>query len=227
MKVLERGPCCRTQALGMVCPPGLSWHWFRICPLDYMLSSLRSSREGRAFRAGLCGLVPSVPSPDFILLCSLRVPVGGAGPPRNNVVGGSPLAKGMAATIHPGGGSLSSPATATRPTPPLTTPQAQAQHQAASPAMGSCLRHSTQPAASQARSTIPTGTHQTPGDLTLLKNLTRECLRDTKCEKHFGPGLKQSMVGQIVFAYQNHKLLLISGKFIDLSYYPILAAEMD
>ncbi|XP_070091081.1 E3 ubiquitin-protein ligase SH3RF3 isoform X3 [Equus przewalskii] len=107
--------------------------------------------KGTSLRTGLSGVFPG----NYVTPVS-RVPVGGAGPPRNNVVGGSPLAKGMAATIHPGGGSLSSPATATRPTPPLTTPQAQAQHQAASPAMGSCLRHSTQPAASQARSTIPT-----------------------------------------------------------------------
>nr|XP_045741271.1 E3 ubiquitin-protein ligase SH3RF3 isoform X2 [Mirounga angustirostris] len=82
-------------------------------------------------------------------------PIGGAGPPRNNVVGGSPLAKGMATTIHPGGGSLSSPATATRPALPLTIPQAQ--HQAASPPMSSCLRHTAQPATSQARGTVPTG----------------------------------------------------------------------
>nr|XP_045375661.1 E3 ubiquitin-protein ligase SH3RF3 [Camelus bactrianus] len=82
-------------------------------------------------------------------LCFLRVPIGGPGLPRNNVVGGSPLAKGMATTLHPCGGSLSSPATV----------QHQVQHQEASPPMGSCLRHSAQPAASQARSAAPTAAH--------------------------------------------------------------------
>ncbi|XP_014647077.1 PREDICTED: SH3 domain-containing RING finger protein 3 [Ceratotherium simum simum] len=110
--------------------------------------------KGASLRTGLSGVFPG----NYVTPVS-RVPVGGAGPPRNNVVGGSPLAKGMATTIHPGGGSLSSPATATRPAFPLTTPQAQAQHQAPSPPMGSCLRHSAQPAASQARSTILTAAH--------------------------------------------------------------------
>ncbi|XP_054100661.1 E3 ubiquitin-protein ligase SH3RF3 isoform X2 [Callithrix jacchus] len=87
------------------------------------------------------------------------VPAGGAGPSRNNVVGGSPLAKGITTTMHPGSGSLSSLATATRPALPITTPQAHAQHPTASPPTGSCLRHSAQPAASQARSTISTAAH--------------------------------------------------------------------
>ncbi|XP_032981252.1 E3 ubiquitin-protein ligase SH3RF3 isoform X2 [Rhinolophus ferrumequinum] len=108
--------------------------------------------KGTSLRTGLSGVFPG----NYVTPAS-RAPLGGAGPPRNNVVGGSPLAKGMATTIHPGGGSLSSPATATRPALPLTTPQAQAQ--AASPPMGSCLRHSAQPVASQARSTVPTAAH--------------------------------------------------------------------
>ncbi|KAM9584823.1 E3 ubiquitin-protein ligase SH3RF3 [Trichechus inunguis] len=110
--------------------------------------------KGTSLRTGVSGVFPG----NYVTPVS-RVPVGGAGPPRNNVVGGSPLAKGMTTTIHPGGGSLSSPATATRPALTLTTPQAHAQHQASSPAVGSCLRHSAQPAASQARSTIPTAAH--------------------------------------------------------------------
>ncbi|XP_075419480.1 E3 ubiquitin-protein ligase SH3RF3 isoform X2 [Tenrec ecaudatus] len=110
--------------------------------------------KGTSLRTGVSGVFPG----NYVTPVS-RVPVGGAGPPRNNVLGGSPLAKGMTTTIHPGGGSLSSPATATRPALPLTTPQAHAQHQAASPPMGSCLRHSAQPVASQARSTIPTAAH--------------------------------------------------------------------
>ncbi|XP_048971328.1 E3 ubiquitin-protein ligase SH3RF3 isoform X5 [Canis lupus dingo] len=105
--------------------------------------------KGTSLRTGLSGVFPG----NYVTPVS-RAPVGGAGPPRNNVVGGSPLAKGMATTIHPGGGSLSSPATATRPALPLTTPQAQ--HQAASPPTGSCLRHTAQPATSQARGTVPT-----------------------------------------------------------------------
>ncbi|XP_004398462.1 PREDICTED: SH3 domain-containing RING finger protein 3 [Odobenus rosmarus divergens] len=108
--------------------------------------------KGTSLRTGLSGVFPG----NYVTPVS-RAPVGGAGPPRNNVVGGSPLAKGMATTIHPGGGSLSSPATATRPALPLTTPQAQ--HQAASPPMGSCLRHTAQPATSQARGTVPTAAH--------------------------------------------------------------------
>ncbi|KAM6178701.1 E3 ubiquitin-protein ligase SH3RF3 [Rhynchocyon petersi] len=110
--------------------------------------------KGTSLRTGVSGVFPG----NYVTPVS-RVPVGGAGPTRNNVVGGSPLAKGMTTTIHPGGGSLSSPVTATRPALPLTTPQAHAQHQAASPPMGTCLRHSPQPAASQARSTIPTAAH--------------------------------------------------------------------
>lgn len=107
--------------------------------------------KGASLRTGLSGVFPG----NYVTPVS-RVPVGAAGPPRNNGVGGSPLAKGMATTMHPGGGSLSSPATATRPALPLTTPQAHAQHLAASPPAGSCLRHMAQPTASQARSTIPT-----------------------------------------------------------------------
>ncbi|XP_037663739.1 E3 ubiquitin-protein ligase SH3RF3 isoform X3 [Choloepus didactylus] len=110
--------------------------------------------KGTSLRTGVSGVFPG----NYVTPVS-RVPIGGTGPSRNNVVGGSPLAKGMTTTIQPGGGSLSSPATATRPALPLTTPQAHTQHQAASTPMGSCLRHSAQPAASQARGTVPTATH--------------------------------------------------------------------
>ncbi|XP_060025463.1 E3 ubiquitin-protein ligase SH3RF3 isoform X3 [Lagenorhynchus albirostris] len=110
--------------------------------------------KGTALRTGLSGVFPG----NYVTPVS-RVPVGGAGPPRNNAVGGSPLAKGMATTLHPGGGSLSSPATALRPALPLTMAQAPAQHQAVSPALSSCLRHSVQPAASQARSAGPPAAH--------------------------------------------------------------------
>uniref|UniRef100_A0A8C9DTZ8 RING-type E3 ubiquitin transferase n=1 Tax=Prolemur simus TaxID=1328070 RepID=A0A8C9DTZ8_PROSS len=109
--------------------------------------------KGASLRTGVSGVFPG----NYVTPVS-RVPVGGAGPPRNNVVGGSPLAKGITTTMHPGGGSLSSPATATRPALPITTPPAHAQHPA-SPPTGSCLRHMAQPAASQARSTIPTAAH--------------------------------------------------------------------
>ncbi|MBZ3886928.1 SH3 domain-containing RING finger protein 3 [Sciurus carolinensis] len=106
--------------------------------------------KGASLRTGVSGVFPG----NYVTPVS-RVPGGGAGPPRNNVLGGSPLAKGMTTTMHPGGGSLSSPATATRPAVPLTTPQ----HLAASPPAGSCLRHAAQPAASQARGTVPTAAH--------------------------------------------------------------------
>lgn len=96
---------------------------------------------------------------DFLLFFfSTRVPGGGAGLPWNNVLGGSPLAKGMATIMHPGGGSLSSPATATRSALPLTTLQDHMQHPATPLPTGSCLRHAAQPTASQAGdTTIPTG----------------------------------------------------------------------
>lgn len=51
--------------------------------------------------------------------------------------------------------------------------QAPAQHQAVSPALSSCLRHSVQPAASQARSAGPPGMWQAPTGLILLENLRR------------------------------------------------------
>uniref|UniRef100_A0A8D1GAG7 RING-type E3 ubiquitin transferase n=1 Tax=Sus scrofa TaxID=9823 RepID=A0A8D1GAG7_PIG len=110
--------------------------------------------KGTALRTGLSGVFPG----NYVTPVS-RVPGGGAGSVRNSVLGGSPLAKGMATTLHLGGGSLSSPATALRPALPLSTGQAQAQHQAASPPMGSCLRHSAQPTASQARNAVPTAAH--------------------------------------------------------------------
>ncbi|XP_015446742.1 SH3 domain-containing RING finger protein 3 isoform X4 [Pteropus alecto] len=99
--------------------------------------------KGTSLRTGLSGVFPG----NYVTPASRA--------PWNNMVGGSPLAKGMATTIHPGGGSLSSPSTATRPALPLNSPQAQA----ASPLMGSCLRHSAKPVASQARSTVPTAAH--------------------------------------------------------------------
>ena len=131
--------------------------------------------------------VPSLDS--FCLFC--RVPGGGAGSVRNSVLGGSPLAKGMATTLHLGGGSLSSPATALRPALPLSTGQAQAQHQAASPPMGSCLRHSAQPTASQARNAVPTGTWWDPPGLALLGNWRRG-ISGTQ-----SPGLQQSTEGSL------------------------------
>ncbi|XP_032118931.1 E3 ubiquitin-protein ligase SH3RF3 [Sapajus apella] len=110
--------------------------------------------KGASLRTGVSGVFPG----NYVTPVS-RVPAGGAGPSRNNVVGGSPLAKGITTTMHPGSGSLSSLATATRPALPITTPQAHAQHPTASPPTGSCLRHSAQPVASQARSTISTAAH--------------------------------------------------------------------
>ncbi|XP_027628695.1 E3 ubiquitin-protein ligase SH3RF3 [Tupaia chinensis] len=110
--------------------------------------------KGASLRTGVSGVFPG----NYVTPVS-RAPVGGAGPSRSNAVGGSPLAKGMATTMHPGGGSLSSPATATRPALPITTPQAHAQHPTASPPAGSCLRHPAQPAASQARSSTPAAAH--------------------------------------------------------------------
>ncbi|KAI5938872.1 E3 ubiquitin-protein ligase SH3RF3 [Manis javanica] len=108
--------------------------------------------KGASLRTGLSGVFPG----NYVTPVS-RVPAGGPKLPRNNVAAGSPLAKGIATTIHPGGGSLSSPAPATRPAFPLST--AQSPHQAASPAMGTCLRHSAQPAAGQAHSAVPTAAH--------------------------------------------------------------------
>ncbi|XP_029426508.1 E3 ubiquitin-protein ligase SH3RF3 isoform X2 [Nannospalax galili] len=110
--------------------------------------------KGASLRTGVSGVFPG----NYVTPVS-RVPGGGAGSPWNNVLGGSPLAKGMATTMHPGGGSLSSPATATRPVLPLTTPQAHTQLPAASLPTGSCLRHTAQTTASQAHGTIPTATH--------------------------------------------------------------------
>ncbi|XP_048208462.1 E3 ubiquitin-protein ligase SH3RF3 isoform X2 [Perognathus longimembris pacificus] len=110
--------------------------------------------KGASLRTGVSGVFPG----NYVTPVS-RVPGGGAGPSRNNVLGGSPLAKGMTTTMQPGGGSLSSPATTTRPALPLTTPQAHSQHLAASPPIGSCLRHAAQPTASQTRSTIPAAPH--------------------------------------------------------------------
>nr|XP_004651866.2 E3 ubiquitin-protein ligase SH3RF3 isoform X1 [Jaculus jaculus] len=110
--------------------------------------------KGASLRTGVSGVFPG----NYVTPVS-RVPGGGTGSPRNNVLGGSPLAKGMATTMHPGGGSLSSPATVNRPVLPLTTPQSHMQHPAASLPTGSCLRHTAQPTASQARGTIPTAAH--------------------------------------------------------------------
>lgn len=110
-----------------------------------------------------CNVVLSSSPIRIVLLYFLRVPIGGGPPPRNNTIGGSPLAKGMTTTIHPGGGSLSSPATATRSNLPFTATPTQVQPQAASPPMNTCLRHSAQLASSQARNTIPTGMYQLLG----------------------------------------------------------------
>uniref|UniRef100_A0A8C2VZV0 RING-type E3 ubiquitin transferase n=1 Tax=Chinchilla lanigera TaxID=34839 RepID=A0A8C2VZV0_CHILA len=90
--------------------------------------------KGASLRTGLSGVFPG----NYVTPVS-RAPGGAAGPPRNSVLGGSPLAKGMATTMHPGGGSLS------RPALPLSTPQAQALNPAGSPPMGSCPRHTAQP----------------------------------------------------------------------------------
>ncbi|KAM5322292.1 LOW QUALITY PROTEIN: E3 ubiquitin-protein ligase SH3RF3 [Glossophaga mutica] len=108
--------------------------------------------KGTSLRSGLSGVFPG----NYVMPAS-RAPLEGPGPPWSNMVGGSPLAKGIATTIHPGGGSLSSPARALRPVLPLST--AQVQHQAASPPVGSCLWHSAQPVESQARDTTPTAAH--------------------------------------------------------------------
>ncbi|XP_055970547.1 E3 ubiquitin-protein ligase SH3RF3 [Sorex fumeus] len=105
--------------------------------------------KGTSLSTGLSGVFPG----NYVTPVS-RVPIGGGPPPRNNSVGGSPLAKGMATTIHPGGGSLSSPASASRSSLALSAPTAQAQQHPASLPLGTCLRHSAQLAASQARSTI-------------------------------------------------------------------------
>lgn len=111
--------------------------------------------KGASLKTGVSGVFPG----NYVTPVS-RVPGGGAGLPWNNVLGGSPLAKGMATIMHPGGGSLSSPATAARSALPLTTLQDHMQHPATSLPTGSCLRHSAQPTASQAGdTTIPTATH--------------------------------------------------------------------
>ncbi|XP_021507463.1 E3 ubiquitin-protein ligase SH3RF3 isoform X1 [Meriones unguiculatus] len=111
--------------------------------------------KGASLKTGVSGVFPG----NYVTPVS-RIPGGGAGSPWNNVLGGSPLAKGMATIMHPGGGSLSSPATAARPVLPPTTPQDHMQHPATSLPTGSCLRHTAQPTASQGGgTTIPTATH--------------------------------------------------------------------
>ncbi|XP_074155733.1 E3 ubiquitin-protein ligase SH3RF3 isoform X3 [Sminthopsis crassicaudata] len=110
--------------------------------------------KGTSLRTGVSGVFPG----NYVTPVS-RVPVGGAGQPRNNLPGGSPLAKGTAGAALPGGGSLTSPATTVRPIVPLTAPQTHPQHQAASPPMSNCLRHSAQQAASQARSAMQIAAH--------------------------------------------------------------------
>ncbi|XP_043853933.1 E3 ubiquitin-protein ligase SH3RF3 isoform X3 [Dromiciops gliroides] len=110
--------------------------------------------KGTSLRTGISGVFPG----NYVTPVS-RVPIGGAGQPRNNIPGGSPLAKGMAGTALPGGGSLTNPATTVRPIVPLTAPPTHTQHQAASPPMSNCLRHSTQQAASQARSAMQIAAH--------------------------------------------------------------------
>ncbi|XP_054447985.1 E3 ubiquitin-protein ligase SH3RF3 [Pteronotus mesoamericanus] len=108
--------------------------------------------KGTSLRSGLSGVFPG----NYVTPAS-RAPLGGAGPPWDNAVGGSPLVKGIAAATHPGGGSLSSPASALRLAFPLSTTQAQ--HQAASPSVGSCLWHSAQPVESQTQNTVPAAAH--------------------------------------------------------------------
>ncbi|XP_074048244.1 E3 ubiquitin-protein ligase SH3RF3 isoform X2 [Macrotis lagotis] len=110
--------------------------------------------KGTSLRTGISGVFPG----NYVTPVS-RVPIGGAGQPRNNIPGGSPLAKGMAGAALPGGGSISNPATTVRPIVPLTAPQTHPQHQAASPPMSNCLRHSTKQAANQARSALQIAAH--------------------------------------------------------------------
>lgn len=128
--------------------PWTTWH--------LPLGACRSSELGLSWQHDLI-----LPEPTYwldFLVFSPRVPGGAAGSPWNNALGGSPLAKGMATIMHPGGGSLSSPATATRSAVPLTILQDHTQHSASSLPTGSCLRHMAQPTASQAGvTTIPTG----------------------------------------------------------------------
>ncbi|XP_066232992.1 E3 ubiquitin-protein ligase SH3RF3 isoform X3 [Saccopteryx leptura] len=102
--------------------------------------------KGTSLRSGLSGVFPG-----NYVTSAFRAPLGGAGPPHNDVVRGSPLAKGMATTTHPGAGTLRSPAT--------TVITAQAQPQATFPLKGTCLWHSAPPVASQAQSTVPTAAH--------------------------------------------------------------------
>ncbi|EHB18806.1 SH3 domain-containing RING finger protein 3 [Heterocephalus glaber] len=104
--------------------------------------------KGASMRTGLSGVFPG----NYVTPIS-RAPGGAAGPPRNSALGGSPLAKGMATTMHPGGGSLS------RPALPLTTPQAQAPHPAGSPPTGSCPHHTAQPATGQTRGALSAAAH--------------------------------------------------------------------
>ncbi|KAB0358029.1 hypothetical protein FD754_002185 [Muntiacus muntjak] len=144
--------------------------------------------KGTALRTGLSGVFPG----NYVTPVS-RIPVGGAGPPRNNAVGGSPLAKGMATTMHPGGGSLSSPATALRPALPLTTAQVPVQHQAASPPLGSCLRHTVQPAASQARSAGPPAAH--PAQIQGRPTATVSPLRSQNSPSRLPAGLRPPALG--------------------------------
>ncbi|XP_063085781.1 E3 ubiquitin-protein ligase SH3RF3 isoform X2 [Cavia porcellus] len=103
--------------------------------------------KGASLRTGLSGVFPG----NYVTPVS-RAP-GAAAPPRNSVLGGSPLAKGMATTMHPGGGSLS------RPAQPVTTPQVQAPHPAGSPPTSSCPRHTAQSATGQTQGPLSAATH--------------------------------------------------------------------
>lgn len=85
-----------------------------------------------------------------------RVPVG-ASQPRNSIAGGSQATKGNPGAVHPGGASLTNPATAVRPVVPITAPQTHPQLQTASPQTNNCLRYSAQPTASQPRNAMQMG----------------------------------------------------------------------
>ncbi|XP_025070969.1 SH3 domain-containing RING finger protein 3 isoform X1 [Alligator sinensis] len=104
--------------------------------------------KGTSLRTGMSGVFPG----NYVTPVS-RVPVG-ASQPRNSIAGGSQATKGSPGAVHPGGASLTNPATAVRPVVPITAPQTHPQLQTASPQTNNCLRYSAQPTAGQPRSAM-------------------------------------------------------------------------
>ncbi|XP_059577031.1 E3 ubiquitin-protein ligase SH3RF3 isoform X2 [Alligator mississippiensis] len=130
----------------------------RIGDLTHLSSSAPaqdSSSIGTATMAGprTSAIIGDQGTPPKVQLPLNIVPVG-ASQPRNSIAGGSQATKGNPGAVHPGGASLTNPATAVRPVVPITAPQTHPQLQTASPQTNNCLRYSAQPTASQPRNAM-------------------------------------------------------------------------